>query len=110
MNHKEKAIKVTWLSIFGNLFLALVKGVTGYFGNSYALIADAVESSTDIVSSFLVLIGLRYSTRPPDEDHPYGHGKIEFLAAGFEGGLILLAGGSIMVRAVQGFVHPLQVK
>ena len=77
MNRKDKAIKVTRLSIIGNLFLALVKGITGYFGNSYALIADAVESTTDIVSSFLVLIGLRYSTRPPDEDHPYGHGKAE---------------------------------
>lgn len=77
MNRKDKAIQATWLSILGNFLLALVKGITGYFGNSYALIADAIESTTDIVSSFLVLIGLRYATRPADEDHPYGHGKAE---------------------------------
>lgn len=77
MNNKDKAIKATWLSIIGNFLLAMVKGITGYFGNSYALIADAIESTTDIISSFLVLIGLRYATRPADEDHPYGHGKAE---------------------------------
>jgi cation diffusion facilitator family transporter len=57
--------------------LALIKGLAGFFGNSYALIADAIESTTDIFSSFLVLFGLKYSNRPADENHPYGHGKAE---------------------------------
>jgi len=46
-------------------------------GHSYALIADAIESTTDIFASFLVLLGLKYANRPADENHPYGHGKIE---------------------------------
>lgn len=57
--------------------MALIKGLAGFFGNSYALIADAIESTTDIFSSLLVLFGLKYAKRPADENHPYGHGKIE---------------------------------
>src|SRR5699024_2544357 len=60
-----------------NLFLAIIKGVAGIFGNSYALIADAIESTADVFSSLLVLFGIRYANRPPDENHPYGHGKAE---------------------------------
>lgn len=85
--HTETAIKTTYFSIIGNTALALIKGVTGYFGNSYALIADAIESTTDIFSSTLVLFGLKYSSRPADENHPYGHGRAEplitFLVVGF---------------------------
>ena len=51
--------------------MAIVKGLTGIFGNSYALIADAIESTTDVFASILVLLGLKYSTRPPDANHPY---------------------------------------
>tara|TARA_R100000935_G_C2815762_1_gene157234 strand:- start:588 stop:1469 length:882 start_codon:yes stop_codon:yes gene_type:complete len=83
----QKAINTSWLSIIGNALLAIAKGITGVFGNSYALIADAIESTTDVFSSVLVLIGLKYSTKPPDENHPYGHGKVEplitFAVVGF---------------------------
>lgn len=77
MSPEETAIKTTYLSIVGNLGLALIKGFAGVFGNSYALIADAIESTTDVFSSFFVLLGLKYAKRPPDDNHPYGHGKIE---------------------------------
>lgn len=87
MTNTETAIKTTYFSIIGNTALALIKGLAGYFGNSYALIADAIESTTDIFSSFLVLFGLKYSSRPADENHPYGHGRAEplitFLVVGF---------------------------
>ncbi len=70
-----------------NGLLAIIKGLTGYFGHSYALIADAIESATDFFSSMLVWLGLRYANRPADENHPYGHGKAEplitFLVVGF---------------------------
>src|SRR5258705_10549293 len=77
MTNEEKAIKATYFSIFGNAALSLVKWLTGYFGNSYALIADAIESTTDIFSSLLVLLGLKYTNRPADKNHPYGHGRLE---------------------------------
>ena len=84
---EQKAIKATYFSIIGNTLLAIIKGITGYFGNSYAMIADAIESTADIFASFLVLFGIKYSNRPADENHPYGHGRAEplitFLVVGF---------------------------
>jgi cation diffusion facilitator family transporter len=81
------AIKATYFSIIGNAALAIIKGLAGFFGNSYALIADAIESTTDIFASFLVLFGIKYSNKPADENHPYGHGRAEplitFLVVGF---------------------------
>ncbi len=81
------AIKATYFSIIGNTALAIIKGLAGFFGNSYALIADAIESTADIFASFLVLFGIQYSNKPADENHPYGHGRAEplitFLVVGF---------------------------
>src|SRR5690606_19012830 len=87
MTNEQKAIKTIYFSIFGNICLAVIKWSAGFFGNSYALIADAIESTADIFSSILVLLGLKYASRPADENHPYGHGRIEplitFLVVGF---------------------------
>ncbi|WP_299462441.1 cation diffusion facilitator family transporter [uncultured Microscilla sp.] len=77
MNNEQVAIKTIYLSIAGNTLLAIVKWVTGYFGHSYALIADGIESTSDIFASLLVLFGLQYANRPADENHPYGHGRAE---------------------------------
>ena len=86
-NNEQAAVKAIYFSIVGNSCLAIVKGIAGVFGNSYALIADAIESTTDIFSSFLVLFGIKYSNRPADANHPYGHGRAEplvtFLVVGF---------------------------
>ena len=73
----DKAIRTAYFSILGNLGLAIIKWLAGFFGNSFALIADAIESTTDIFASILVLLGIKYSKRPADETHPYGHGRIE---------------------------------
>lgn len=87
MENEKTAIKATYFSIIGNTCLAIIKGLAGFFGNSYALIADAIESTTDIFASFLVLFGIKYSNKPADENHPYGHGRAEplitFLVVGF---------------------------
>ena len=87
MTNEQTAIRTTYFSIVGNAGLAIIKGIAGFFGNSYALIADAIESTADIFSSFLVLFGLKYASRPADKNHPYGHGRAEplitFLVVGF---------------------------
>jgi len=87
MTNEQTAIRTTYFSIVGNTSLAIIKGLAGFFGNSYALIADAIESTADIFSSFLVLFGLKYANRPADKNHPYGHGRAEplitFLVVGF---------------------------
>lgn len=76
-SQQETALKTTVFSIIANLALAVIKGLAGFFGNSYALIADAIESTTDVFSSVLLWLGLRYASRPADGNHPYGHGRIE---------------------------------
>lgn len=87
MTNEQTAVRATYFSIVSNALLALVKGLAGFFGHSYALTADAIESTTDIFSSFLVLFGIKYSNRPADKNHPYGHGRAEplitFLVVGF---------------------------
>jgi cation diffusion facilitator family transporter len=87
MTNEQTAVKATYFSIASNASLAAIKGLAGFFGNSYALTADAIESTTDIFSSFLVLFGIKYSNKPADENHPYGHGRAEplitFLVVGF---------------------------
>lgn len=75
------AMRTTQLGIGVSVVLIFVKGLAGYFGHSYALIADATESGADILSSGLLWIGLRIALKEPDKEHPYGHGKAEPLAA-----------------------------
>lgn len=87
MSNSKRAIRTVIFSVLSNLFLAVIKFSAGVFGNSYALIADGIESTADVFSSLLLLFGIRYANRPPDENHPYGHGKAEplitFLVVGF---------------------------
>jgi len=74
---KNMAQKTTFWSLLGNVAMAIIKGVAGVIGNSYALIADAIESTADVLASGIVLFGMQYAKRPADKNHPYGHGKIE---------------------------------
>jgi cation diffusion facilitator family transporter len=81
--------------VFINLLLAVVKMTAGWLGHSDALIADGLESTLDVLSSALIWLALKYAARPPDSEHPYGHGKMESLA-GVGGALILLAAGAMV--------------
>lgn len=74
-------LRATLIGIVINLVLAIIKAAVGYFGNSYALIADAIESTADVFTSIIVWYGIKFASKAPDPDHPYGHGKAEPLAA-----------------------------
>jgi len=102
----QKAIRTIYVSIFSNTVLALVKGIAGVLGNSYALIADAIESTTDIFSSILVLFGLKYSTKPADENHPYGHGKAEPLITFAVVGFLLISATIIFIESIHNIQKP----
>jgi cation diffusion facilitator family transporter len=71
--------RVTWVGLAINLLLTAVKFVLGWLGNSKALLADALHSLTDLSTDFVVIIGSHFWLKPPDDDHHYGHGKIESL-------------------------------
>ncbi|KKR09052.1 MAG: hypothetical protein UT55_C0018G0006 [Candidatus Peregrinibacteria bacterium GW2011_GWE2_39_6] len=96
----HKGMQSTIIGIFANALLATCKGAAGFFGNSYALIADAIESTSDVVSSIIVLSGLKIASKPRDENHPYGHGKAEPLAAVFVALALIGAAITIAVQSL----------
>lgn len=104
--HEQSAIKATYFSIIGNTSLAVLKWFAGFFGNSYALIADAIESTTDIFASLLVLFGLKYAERPADKNHPYGHGKIEPLITFLVVGFLITSATIIAYKSIQNIGTP----
>ena len=79
MDKKQIAVRTTYISIAVNVVMAAVKFVAGIFGNSFALIADAIESTTDVAASVFLMLGIKWSIKPPDKEHPYGHGRAETL-------------------------------
>lgn len=106
MSNQQKAIQATYFSIIGNVILAILKGFAGFFGNSYALIADAIESTTDIFASFLVLFGIKYASKPADENHPYGHGRAEPLITFLVVGFLIMSAFVIAYESIQNINTP----
>jgi cation diffusion facilitator family transporter len=98
---REKIVRnVTWFGLFVNLVLAAVKFAAGVFGRSQALIADAIHSLTDLTTDIAVIAGSYYWSRPPDENHPYGHKRLETLVTIFIGIGLLAAGIGIGWKAI----------
>jgi cation diffusion facilitator family transporter len=98
--------RIAFIGILVNALLAGCKLLAGIFGNSFALVADAVESMADIAGSAVIWGALKYGRRPPDEEHPFGHGKAEALAALAVGVLIIVAGLGIGAEAVRQIRSP----
>lgn len=96
-----KAETGAWVGIIGNILLAGVKGIAGFLSGSQALIADAFHSASDVAGSFAVLVGLKAAKRPPDKDHPYGHGKAESIAAIVVSVLLLVVGIELAISAAK---------
>ena len=96
-------------SVVAAATLVALKLVTGLLSGSLGLIAEALHSGTDLVAALLTFLALRVAGRPPDREHPYGHGKAEHLAALGEGGFLVLVSALIgvqaLVRLVQGGDH-----
>jgi cation diffusion facilitator family transporter len=104
----KKAEFAAIIGIVGNILLATIKWVVGIYANSKALVADAVHSASDVAGSLAVYIGLRAAKQPPDEDHPYGHGKAELIAAIIVAVLLMLVGFEIGKASFESFFNPLE--
>ncbi len=96
----REGIRLSWVSIVGNVLLTLFKLAAGILGHSQAMVADAVESLSDVVSQTAVLVSLRISRKPVDWDHPYGHGRAESIATGLMAVMIAAAGVLILMRTI----------
>lgn len=102
----NKGIRTTLIGIITSIFLAIVKATAGVLGNSYALIADAIESASDVFTSIIVLAGIKIAKRPADENHPYGHGKAEPLAGIIVASALFLAAIIIIVQSMHEIILP----
>lgn len=103
---RARAQRVVVIGVLTSIGLGLVKLVAGLLGHSYALVADAVESFTDVLSAAVVWGGLHISSKPASDRHPYGYGKAEALAALIVSLIILAAGIAIGVQATREIVTP----
>lgn len=104
----RKAEAAALLGVFGNIILAIIKGLFGMLANSRALIADAAHSASDVVGSIAVFIGLRAAKQPPDDDHPYGHGKAESISAIIVAVLLFFVGVEITISSFKAFFKPIE--
>jgi cation diffusion facilitator family transporter len=108
--HKERSARIgirsSLLGVGANILLAATKAIAGIVGNSYALIADAIESTSDVASSLIVLGGIKIASLPADDDHPYGHGKAEPLAAMVVAGALLTAAIGIAIQSIREIIVP----
>lgn len=102
----QRSLRVTFLGMMVNATMAAGKMAAGILGHSHALVADAVESFADLFSSLIVWRGLVVAAEPADQDHPYGHGKAEPIAAAVVATMLLLASVWITVQAVREMLQP----
>ena len=100
LNRLQRSLRATFIGLVVNVFLSAAKLVAGVAGHSHALVADACESLTDIFSSIIVWRGVVVAAAPADEDHPYGHGKAEPLAAAVVSAILLFVAGWITIEAL----------
>ncbi|SHM48562.1 cation diffusion facilitator family transporter [Gracilibacillus kekensis] len=103
--HKFKeGEKGAWLSIFTYIFLAAVKLIIATIGNSSALRADGLNNATDVIASIAVLIGLKISRKPPDDDHHYGHFRAEMIASLIAAFIMVTIGIQVLIDTVKSII------
>jgi cation diffusion facilitator family transporter len=98
--------RYAWLSIGAALLTIGLKALAYLVTGSVSLFSDALESGVNLVAAGVALVALTIAARPPDEDHTYGHDKVEYFSSGVEGGLILVAANSIALTSVQRLLNP----
>ena len=101
MENEKIAMRVSFNTILVNVALTVFKMIAGVFGNSTAMIADAVHSLSDVLSTFVVMVGIKLSNRKPDKGHPYGHERFECVAAILLAALLLLTSIGIGWSGIQ---------
>ena len=105
MNSEQQNLRLQKIITGIGILLLLVKMLAWYLTNSVAILTDALESIVNVVAGIIGVYSLYVSAKPKDSDHPYGHGKAEFLSAAIEGTLILVAGVLIVYEAAKSLFH-----
>lgn len=103
VNHSKPVFIATWVGIIVNTLLTILKGIGGIISGSKALLADALHSASDIVGSIVVLFGVKIAHKPPDKEHPYGHGKAENIASIIVALLLITVGVQVSISSAKVF-------
>lgn len=82
-NANHIGLRASWITVLANLFLSILKFIAGVFGHSMAMISDSIHSVSDVLSTLIVIVGLKFSSKEADKEHPYGHERIESIASFF---------------------------
>lgn len=106
MDRQQKIIRTSFLGIGVNLILVAFKAVVGFISGSIAIILDAVNNLSDALSSVITIVGTKLANRAPDKKHPYGHGRIEYLAGVLIAMLVLVAGATSMKESIEKIIKP----
>ena len=104
MNREKEIIKTSVIGIAGNVALVAAKAFVGILASSVSIITDAINNLTDALSSFITIIGTKLANKKPDREHPYGHGRVEYLTSTLIAFLILFAGVSAITESVKSLI------
>lgn len=99
------ANKVSIITIIGNIVLSIIKLLAGIIAHSNAVISDAIHSASDVFSTFVVIIGIKLSAKEPDKEHPYGHERLECVAAIILAMVLFITGLGIGIEALKNILH-----
>lgn len=111
-NYNDTAVRTAYgklsgvVGIVSNLFLSVIKMITGFLVASVSIMADGINNLSDAASSIITLIGFKMSSMPPDKDHPYGHQRIEYVAAMAVSFIILVVGGVLLKSSIEKVLNP----
>ena len=108
MERQNKIIKTSILGIVLNVILAGFKAVVGALVNSIAIILDAVNNFSDVLSSVITIVGTKLSNKKPDKQHPYGHGRIEYFTSVIISIIVMYAGVTAFRESFDKIIHPVE--
>ena len=107
MQHREQQIiRVSIIGIITNIFLAGFKFTVGFLANSVSIMADALNNASDVMSSVVTIVGTKLAGRPADKQHPYGHGRVEYITAEVISAIVLYAGITALIESIREIIYP----
>ncbi len=108
MSREKSIIRVSIIGIITNIFLAGFKFVVGFMAHSVAIMADATNNASDVLSSVVTIIGTKLAGLPADKSHPFGHGRAEYLTAAVISGIVLYAGITALIESAERIIWPVE--
>lgn len=110
MNVQDKRLKIISITLIAGVFITIIKFIAYFITHSNAIYTDALENIINVLASAFAFYSIYLAAQPKDKNHPYGHGKVEFFAVGFEGALIIIAAINIIYNSIDSIINPEQIR